>query len=291
MSLISMATSGLSGFISNVSNTITQQVSSTVNGYKNAVSNVFGAVNDVKNTVSGIAGLFSGSSGSGILSNSGYNKSTAGNFKAGGNARENSIYDYLSNFKHGVMKPNRFRAEFNLPKGVSGSSTSFANASVLTSRIKTNEQKLNGKGSINVKCHQATFPARSLDTMLFKCNSANFRIPYSATYDPITLTFYADGYMDSREYFELWQSCALNFGNNTSNFYNEYVSDVKLYMQDEFGADTYGIILYEAYPMSVSMFDASYAAQNSPLSIQVILGYKSWIPMSNSNSSAFNRTI
>jgi hypothetical protein len=97
--------------------------------------------------------------------------------------------------------------------------------------------------------------------------------------------------MDTREYFELWQSCVINVGNNTMNFYNEYVSDIKLYLQNDMGADTYGVILYECYPSSISMIDVSYASRSTPMAVQVIIGYKAWIPLSNSNTSSFARTV
>ena len=90
---------------------------------------------------------------------------------------------------------------------------------------------------------------------------------------------------------ELWQSAVMNFGNNTINFYSEYISDVKLYVQNESGADVYGIILYECFPISIGMLDMSYASTNMPLNIQIMLSFKSWIPMSNSNADNFNRTI
>ena len=53
----------------------------------------------------------------------------------------------------------------------------------------------------------------------------------------------------------------------------------------------YGIILYECFPISIGMLDMSYASTNMPLNIQIMLSFKSWIPMSNSNADNFNRTV
>lgn len=282
MSLLSMATDGLRQFASTVKNTVVQAV--------NTVSGIVNTYRDVVGNVRSLIDLFRGRGGGSTLN--GWQSSTSGNYRAAGNNIDGSIYDFLSHFKSGVMKSNRFRLEFSLPRGVSGSTGMYSvNNSAMAGAMRSSEQGFNGRGSINLKCHTVSMPMRSLSTMEFKSNSTLFKVPLGTSYDPISLTFYADGNMDSREYFELWQSSVMNFGNNTLNFYNEYVSDVKIYMQNESGADVYGIILFECFPISIGMVDVSYASTNMPLNIQIMLSYKSWVPMSNSNSENFNRTI
>ena len=281
MSLINMAVSGLKSFTSNVKNKVVNTVSNAISSYSNAF-------NSITNAGVGLLGnyltnkLTSGATG---ISNS-----SAGNFRIKPTDADNTIYDFLSHFKNGIMKSNRFRIEFSLPKGVSGSSGMHAvNGNAKASAIRNVEKGFNGNGSINIKCHTAQFPQRSINTLDFRSNSVNFKVPYMTSYDPISLSFYANGNLDSREYFELWQSCVMNFGNNTSNFYNEYVSDVKLYIQNEHGQDTYGIILYECFPVAISTFDMSYAMANTALNIMIVLSYKTWLPLSNTNQ--FNRTV
>lgn len=278
MSLLPMASSGLKSFTTNIKDSTIVAVSSAAPSVLDLGKQMVGSY------------LLNKLTGAGSLNNS-FNESKAGNYRQGGNNRENSVFDYIANFKTGVMKSTRFRAEFNLPKGVSGSSVRVVNSSALSGPIKNAQKGMNATGQINVKCHTATFPSRQIDTLMFKSNSVNFRVPWNINYEPITLIFYADGNLDSREYFELWQSAVMNFGNNTSNFYNEYVSDVKLYLQNDYGADTYGIILYECYPVTISVLEVGAANTNTPLNIMVTLTFKSWIPMSNSNVHDYNRTV
>ncbi len=282
-----MAASGLKSFASTVTNSVVNTVSNSISSYANGLTNmVNGAINSAGNLVNNLLSSKLGSGSSGLFS------SSAGNLNTKGNNRDNSIYDYMAHFKNGVMKSSRFRAEFNLPRGVSGGgSTHAVNTSALASKIKGVESTLNKNGSVNVKCNMATFPGRSLQTIDFKSNSVNFKMPWSTSYQPISLSFYADGNLDSREYFELWQSCVMNFGNNTMNFYNEYVSDVKLYLQNDSGADAYGIILYEAYPVNIGLMDISYGNSSTVLNVMISLSFKSWLPLSNSNSTAYNRSF
>lgn len=287
MSLLKMAASGLKSFASAVKNTVVNTVSNSISSYANGFTNmVNGAINSAGNLVNNFLSNKLGSGASGLIS------SSAGNLNAKGNSRDNSIYDYMSNFKNGVMKSSRFRAEFTLPKGVANSGAIHAvNTNAMAGKIKGVESTLNKNGAVNVKCNMATFPERSLQTIDFKSNSVNFKMPWSTTYQPISLSFYADGQLDSREYFELWQSCVMNFGNNTMNFYNEYVSDVKLYLQNDSGADAYGIILYEAYPVNIGLMDISYGNSSTVLNVMISLSFKSWLPLSNSNVTAYNRSF
>ena len=287
MSLISMAVNGLKDFASNVKNTVVYAVSNTIASYAgNFTNNINSAINKAGDKINK---FINGKLGSGL---NGLTGSSAGNFTAKGQDRDNTIYDYLSNFKNGVMKSSKFRAEFNLPAGIRSSATSGAvNTNALSSKIKTAEAGFNKNGSINLKCNTATFPERSLQTTDFKANSVAFKLPWAVTYNPITLSFYADGNLDSREYFELWQSCVMNFGNNTMNFYNEYVSDVKLYMQNDAGEDAYGIILYECFPVSIGLMDIAYGNSSTVLNIMITLSFKTWLPLSNSNITSFNRSF
>ena len=197
---------------------------------------------------------------------------------------------FLAQFRGGVGRPNRYRVEFNLPTGVAlGAGEIGVNVVALVGYIRRMDRYFNGGGGINIKCHTATFPQRSLMTMEHRQNSAPFRTPYSATYDPVTFSFYTDPQLDTRDYFDVWQSAVVNLGTNTMNFYDEYVSDVSITMLDQYGEDAYKVTLYEAYPLNVGIIDASYSNNNQLTTATVTMSFKSWAP--ELNTSAFNRTV
>lgn len=198
--------------------------------------------------------------------------------------------DFLSRFRDGVGRPNRYRCEFNLPRGVAlGAGEIGVNEDARSGNIRRMDQYFNQNGGINVKCHTMTFPQRSLLTQEHRQNSAPFRTPYSATYDPVTFSFYSDPYLDTRDYFEVWQSAVVNLGSNTMNFYDEYVSDVSLIMMDQYGNDTYKVTLYEAYPLNIGILDASYSNSNTPTTTTVTMSFKAWTPEYNTTTP--NRTV
>ena len=196
---------------------------------------------------------------------------------------------FLSNFQGGISRPNKYRVEFNLPAGVNLSPGDISvNGDATRGSIRRWEQHFNRSAALNIKCHTMTFPQRSLLTMEHRQNSAPFRTPYSATYDPVTFSFYANSLMDSRDYFEVWQSAVVNLGSNTMNFYDEYVSDIHMFMLDDYGEDAYKVSLFEAYPLNIGIIDASYSQSNNVTSCTVTMAFKSWQP--EYNSTEVNRS-
>lgn len=188
-----------------------------------------------------------------------------------------SVYSqFLSHFKNGVMKPNRYEVEFNLPQGVSGTAIDLSKRDVREANIRKIENSLNGVGGINIKCHTAMYPQRSLSTTERLQNSAPFRTPYSSNYDPITFSFYADGTGDTRRYFDLWQNTVINVKTNTLNFYDEYVSDLRIWTLNEAGVRTYGVVCREAYPLAIGAVDISYSNQNNFQNIVATFTYRRW---------------
>lgn len=194
---------------------------------------------------------------------------------------DGEIWRFLSHFKNGFAKANRYRIEFSLPKGCSGN-VDDVNQYSRRAGIKTSEVFYNKNGSINIKAHTVTFPQRAFQTFEIKHNSAPFKIPYTSSYDPVTFTFYNDADMDVRRYFDIWQGAVMNFSNNTTNFYNEYVSDIKMFIQNDKGEDVYGVILFEAFPLGLSIMDLSYSSTNQFLNISTTFSYKYWLPLDSS---------
>jgi hypothetical protein len=199
--------------------------------------------------------------------------------------QDGEIWRFLSHFKKGFAKSTRYRIEFSLPRGASGRTINAVNDVNQFSRagqIKVAEKLYNRNGSINIKAHTVTFPQRSLSTFEIKHNSAPFKIPYTSTYDPVTISFYNDQDMDVRRYFDIWQGTIMNFSNNTTNFYNEYVSDIKMFIQNDAGEDVYGILLVEAFPLGISIMDMAYSSTNQMLPCSVTFSYKYWLPFDSS---------
>ena len=184
---------------------------------------------------------------------------------------------FLSKFERGVMRPNRYEIEFNLPKGiVSTSGGELIDKRAVFGVIQLQSGQLNAGGRINVKCHTATVPQRTLQSFTIKQNITPFSVPYSAVYDPVTFSFYADANGDTRKFFDIWQRTAINVKSNTTNFYDEYTSDVVMKILDRENIPSYAVRLYGAYPISVGPLELSYASNDAFQTIMTTMSYRYW---------------
>lgn len=187
-----------------------------------------------------------------------------------------SIDNFISKISKGLAKPNRFIVEFNLPPGIQDFKYGM-NTRATTAGIRGSNSQYNKNETINIMCHTCSLPQRSLLTYVHKQLASPYRVPYSQSeYDPVTFSFYADPELNTRRYFDIWQTTVVNTVVNTINYYNEFTTNVTIKIIDDEGHPTYSIILYECYPVSVGMVDLSYSASNQVLSTTVTLAYKQW---------------
>lgn len=191
-------------------------------------------------------------------------------------ANANFWQDFLSHFSKGVMKPNLYEVVFNLPPGVNVNTSPVVETGIGSGTMARIQSMMNSVGSINVKCHTATFPQRTMQTFEIKQNTTPFRAPFSAVYDPVTFSFYSNASGDTRTYFDIWQRAVFNVRSNTMNFYKEFTSDIELYVHNDAGKRTYGVKLFEAWPLSVGPLDVSYSQVDNYQSVVTTMAYRRW---------------
>lgn len=194
------------------------------------------------------------------------------------------VNKFLSLFSEGQASPSKYKIGFHLPKGI----PSFAGSAPESREgsIQAWQSYLNGNEKINLLCHTCTMPQRSLMTYEHKQLNAPYRVPYSQSYEPITFSFYADADLDVRRYFEIWQNAVINIQSNTMNFYSEYISDITIEQLDKQGNSTYGVKLFECYPMSIVAIDYSYSNMNAMQNVTISMAYKYWNNMYDGRKKA-----
>lgn len=195
---------------------------------------------------------------------------------------------FIARFNKGFARPNRYRVEFAMPRGVSGVKIDAINSDSMSGNIQTVDRRMNANGNIGVFCHTCNLPQRTLLTYEHKQHGAPYRVPYSQQYDPVTFSFYTDPSYTTRQYFDIWQAAVVNLDSNTFNYYDEFTSDVHIMTLDNTGNFSYMVTLYEAYPLNVGMVDLSYSNMNSTQTITVTMSYKYW--KTDTNDSRLNRT-
>ena len=184
------------------------------------------------------------------------------------------IDKFLALFNRGGQAmANRYVVEFVLPKGIPR--VQGVNADSTSGTIQAFQRQYNGLGGVNILCHSATMPQRSLLVHEYRQMNAPYKVPYSQSYDPVSFVFYGDAQLTARRFFDVWQQAVINVKNNTLNFYDEYKSDIIIKQLDREGNVTYAVKLYEAYPMSVTAVEYAYS-NNTIQNISVNITYKYW---------------
>lgn len=187
----------------------------------------------------------------------------------------NNVSSFLQNYPDGFAHPDRYIVSFTLPKGIPDSGEWMNNESSSGNSFYF-ERLINNQGAINIGCHTAIMPARTLLVADHKHIGAPFRYPYSQTYDPVSFTFYADKDLNARRYFDIWQTMVINIMDNSMNFWDEYTSDIKITQLDRKGRPGYSVTLYQGFPLSVGDVNFNYASRNEIQNITVTITYKLW---------------
>ena len=191
------------------------------------------------------------------------------------------INNFLSKFKTGFARKNRYRLEFTLPIGIqSGLNVGGLNVNSLGGNIQKAQNVFNSNQEINIMCHTASFPGKTLETADYKNLVLPPKLPYFIQYDEVSFSFYCDNLYNTREYFDIWFNTVFNVDSKTVNYYNEYISNIKLVALDRYGNDTYGIMIEEAYPTGISAVEMGYDLNDEVQSITVTFMYKKWYSLS-----------
>ena len=85
-------------------------------------------------------------------------------------------------------------------------------------KLKREEQKM------NLYCSKVSIPSKEIQTTLPRQYGAPYPWPTGVMYGTITTTFYCDGTMHIKNFFDAWHKLIYNDLTGNFNFYNEYTS-------------------------------------------------------------------
>lgn len=163
----------------------------------------------------------------------------------------------------GLMRNSRYTVEIASCKSMLGKYSAF-NTSTVT-----------------FLCDQVQLPGFNYATQPNATFGETREIPSLRMYDNISLSFYVDNGMISKNYFDDWLFCVQDPIKRTFNYYNNYISDIIIRVEDLNNNTTYGVKLHEAYPKSVSSIQLDYSAKDV-MKMNVNLAYKYWEPLPKS---------
>lgn len=126
---------------------------------------------------------------------------------------------------------------------------------------------------VELFCEQASLPSLSYSSQGVRTYGETRETIYDRNFEAMTLTFLVDKNMEVKTYFDKWMDSIINPDTRNPAYYDTYVRDIVIKVQDVKDHDTYQVVLYEAYPKTVAAVNLDYNSKDI-MKLQVTFEYK-----------------
>lgn len=122
-------------------------------------------------------------------------------------------------------------------------------------------------------CDQVQIPGTNFNTADMRTFGEIRKTPYERLYDDVNISFYVDTQMTVKLLFDNWMTYIQDPGTRNFNYYDDYVSDIVIEVQDTKNQSRYGIKLFEAYPKSIGAIQLDHSNKDI-MKLSVNFAYK-----------------
>lgn len=144
-----------------------------------------------------------------------------------------SLNEFISEVKRdGLARQNRFSVVVIPPPGL-----------------------LNGNHNLNLIqlfCEQAVLPGITYASQPIKTFGEDREVVYDRNFEDITLTFLVDRNLHVKRFFDDWTNLIIDERTRLAGFYEEYVTNIIVYVQDLIDQNVYSSTLLGIFPKTVS---------------------------------------
>ena len=174
-----------------------------------------------------------------------------------------TLNDFIASVKSdALLIANRFSVRFSLPPTLFASKSGYN----WTGHLPT----------VLLYCDSVSLPGMSISTQQARTYGEVREMPYERLFENVNLTFYIDGSMDSKSLFDTWINSIQDPVSRQFNFYNEYVTDMEIFVHDKDDEEVYRVKLFECYPKSIGSIQMDYGAKDI-MKLQVSMNYRYWL--------------
>ena len=181
------------------------------------------------------------------------------------------LNDIVSGFhsEDGYAIPNRFEVIITPPPKMG--------ASTLTNPFHGSERSSDAR-AVSLRCESISMPGRNLNTLTdSNIYGPTREIVDGVTYaEDITMTFQASSGLNERVFFEEWQKQAFDENSWNVGYYNDYVSEVQIYLLDRKDQRRYGLRLLEAFPKTIEATELNQGSNNELIKTSVNFSFRYW---------------
>ena len=154
----------------------------------------------------------------------------------------------------GLMRTSRYNVSVRVPKSMSYS---------------PNMRK------ILLFCSDITLPGVTMATNQIRIHGEVREAPNEKMFDNASLSFYVDNNMEVKKFFDQWMESIQDPYTRNFNYYDDYISEIKIEVEDTKDRKRYEIIMEECYPKNVGQIQIGYD-QKEVMKLQVSMNYKYW---------------
>jgi hypothetical protein len=158
-----------------------------------------------------------------------------------------------------------------MQKGVARSNRYF----VVMPNRNNSSSYTSGNKLLGLYCENTQIPGSTILTSPSKIFGETREVPYERSYEPINMSFYVDSDFKVKEYFDDWHNSIFDPYTRAGNYYEEYVSNIELWVHNVEDKRTYALTLFECYPKAISPIQLDYGSKEL-MKLQVTMQYKYW---------------
>ena len=122
----------------------------------------------------------------------------------------------------------------------------------------------------------ASLPGKSYSTTTHRMYGFGLQVPYEAKYEPVQLTFHNTNDYLPRIFFEDWMSNIARIKSYNMQYYEDFISTVKIHAWDDQNKKRYSCELVESYPSNMSAIEMSWDSTDVQ-TFTVDIQYSWWI--------------
>jgi hypothetical protein len=124
-------------------------------------------------------------------------------------------------------------------------------------------------------CDQIQLPGVNYSTVQNRTFGEFRETPYEKLFDSLAMSFYVDADMKVKGLFDEWIASIQNPTSRTFSYYNDYISEMTIEVQDLQNKTRYEMSLYECYPKNIGSIQLDYANKDF-MKMTVTMQYKYW---------------
>jgi len=178
-----------------------------------------------------------------------------------------SLEQFIAKVKNdGVAKPNRFKVNIQIP-------------------LSLEYPEIGGRAMarrLELYCESANFPGQTIGIRQQRIYGPNYQKPFNVDYggEGMTMIFNLDRDMKIKAFFDAWMGQIIDPIQYFAYYQAHYISNkIKIQQLNEKDEVTYGIVMENAFPRSMSLLDLNQSSQNQIHKLSVTFAYRRWIPI------------